>query len=587
MSSETTVGREAIQIVEIKQPICSRVFGTSPCTATGTGDTKCYNTRSTCQDAENFALDGTPLSLFFGKGGVAEIDIDGVDYLFPSLVSVSTAPTVINFGGSNSDLQGLGNRALCTLVFSDHQHTDRLVDPYLSGRTWDPMSSERGSFWARWVARNKYRSQIQIVIYDGYAGQSLAAMTNRTYFMETITNVDSSGRVTMAGKDILSKVEERKAQAPKTSLGKLYADITAGATSFLLVNAFAADYSSSGVVRVNDELISYASTATVTDGVTFGGLSRGQYRTQAEEHSANDGVQQCIVYSEATVDSVISDLLTTYCGIDAAWLDTANWSDEREDYLDAYRLNTVITEPTSVYKLISEIQAQTLCYIWWDERDALVKMKAVRGYIETPATLTDAANIISGSLQIKDRPRDRTSQCWFYYNPATYLALSKATDFQSQYVTADLETETAELYGTASIRKIFSRWLDDEATVFYTGNRILDGFKYTPQWLHFMLDAKDRTFWLSDDFFLSHYLDLDEYGARRNRKWTIISAEEVIPGETVRYVAIETSPYGQLHFVMDAAAEDFTGYDSAPIKNAYIGDADGLLTGGATAGVIS
>ena len=585
--SNTTVGREPIQLVEIKQPICSRTFGISPCTASGTADTKCYNTRSTCQDTANFELDSTPLSLFFGKGLVAGIDISGVDYILPSLVSVSTAPTVINFGGSNSDAQGLGNRAVCTLTFSDHQHSDRLVDPYLSGRSWEPMSSDRGSFWSRWIARNKYRSQIEIVIYEGYAGQALSAMTKRTYFMETITNVDSSGRVTMTGKDILAKIEERKAQAPKTSLGKLYADITAVATSFLLVNALESDYASGGVVRINDELIAYTSTATGTDGVTFSGLTRAQYRTTAEEHKANDGVQQCVVYSEATIDSVISDLLTTYGGIDSAWLDTANWADERGDYLDAYRLNTVITEPTPVYKLISEIQEQALCYIWWDERDALIKLKAVRGYIETPETLSDSASIISGSLKIKDRPRDRTSQCWFYYSPITYLNVARATDFKSQYVTADLETETEELYGTASIRKIFSRWIDDESTVLYTGNRILDGFKIVPQWLHFTLDAKDRDLWLADDFFLSHHLDIDEFGERRNRKWTVVSAEEIVPGEIVRYSAIETNAYGKLHFVMDAAAADFTDYASAPTKNAYIGDASGLLTGGVTAGVIA
>ena len=60
------VGREPIQIVEILQPLCTNEFGVAPCTATGTADTKCYNTRATCQDTANFAL-GTPLSLFFTK----------------------------------------------------------------------------------------------------------------------------------------------------------------------------------------------------------------------------------------------------------------------------------------------------------------------------------------------------------------------------------------------------------------------------------------------------------------------------------------------------------------------------------------
>ena len=81
--SETTAGREPTQIVEIKQPICSRAFGTSPCTASGTGDTKCYNTRATCQDAANFALDTTPLSLFFCKGLVGGTDAVGGPHMVP------------------------------------------------------------------------------------------------------------------------------------------------------------------------------------------------------------------------------------------------------------------------------------------------------------------------------------------------------------------------------------------------------------------------------------------------------------------------------------------------------------------------
>ena len=37
---------QPIQVIEIVQPICSRVFGTSPCDATGD---KCWNTDATCK----------------------------------------------------------------------------------------------------------------------------------------------------------------------------------------------------------------------------------------------------------------------------------------------------------------------------------------------------------------------------------------------------------------------------------------------------------------------------------------------------------------------------------------------------------
>jgi hypothetical protein len=46
--------KEHINIVEIDVPRCVNIHGTSPCTATETGDAKCYNTRSTCNDLANY-----------------------------------------------------------------------------------------------------------------------------------------------------------------------------------------------------------------------------------------------------------------------------------------------------------------------------------------------------------------------------------------------------------------------------------------------------------------------------------------------------------------------------------------------------
>ena len=47
-------GKEHIDIVEIDVPRCVNTYGVSPCTATGSGDDKCYNTLATCQDLPNY-----------------------------------------------------------------------------------------------------------------------------------------------------------------------------------------------------------------------------------------------------------------------------------------------------------------------------------------------------------------------------------------------------------------------------------------------------------------------------------------------------------------------------------------------------
>lgn len=589
--TETTVGREPVQIVEIQQPLCENVFGAAPCTATGTNDTKCYNTRATCQDSANFAL-GDPLKLYFSAGQIfrhyngAAVSLP--PNIIPSLVSVSTSPTRINLAGANPDAQGLGNRALCTISIQDHQHSDRVVDPYVDGRSWNPLDASRGSFWTRWLVRNKYRQNVVVKVYEGYVGQTLAQMVVRQYFLQSIEGPDDSGRITIQAKDILAKLEERKAQAPAASAGELYADIDNSQTSFTVANAVLADYPSSGTVRIDDELITYTSTSTVANGIQLAGCTRGADNSTARAHSAKDAVQECVRYTEARLDDVLEDLLTTYGEIPSAYIDSAGFTAEVDNYATAYRLTTIITEPTAVSELISQIQIQALCYVWWDERDSLIKMKIIRGIDEEPDTVTDESNIIAGSFSLMEKPRERASQVWIYYGRTDYSkAINSAASYPNLTIIADLESETDVQYGEASIRKIFGNWLRSSALANTTATKIINRYRDIPSQATFELDAKDRDYWIGDVFKISHHLDVNQYGERRIRNWTVVSAEEIIPGDRVRYLVEDTTLYGRIHFVMADAAADYPGYDVAPFKNCYVGDADGLLSDGEPSGRIS
>jgi hypothetical protein len=101
------------------------------------------------------------------------------------------------------------------------------------------------------------------------------------------------------------------------------------------------------------------------------------------------------------------------------------------------------------------------------------------------------------------------------------------------------------------------------------------------------MDAKDRGYWVGDSVYISHHLDVDEFGDRRVRQWTITSAEEKVPGEVVEYVAEDTTLYGKIHYIMANGTADYPGAASAPFKNLYIGDADGLLSDGTACGRIA
>lgn len=757
--TETTIGREPVQIVEIQQPLCANTFGTAPCTASGTGDTKCYNTRASCQDAANYrispaghlnadlvyeqgdtipgpALDATargadlffavkasfpsdasgvlwehggsgvgiyigidtsgnivfragdgstlnPASaakivtpatavygktlvlfgevdlsankvtlwlwderlreltqldtdtaasafstwsggdsggvgkissssttgentadfngtidylkiylqtsapdmtasfkqpLYFSRGNVADRGVPGVPYLIPSLVSVSTAPTVINLAASNPDAKGLGTRALATIQFKDHPHTDRVVDPYLDGRTFSPM--QRGSFWSKWLVRNLYRTNIMVKVYEGYAGQALSAMTVRRYFITGVNGPDDAGNVTIRAQDILARVEERKATAPQKSPGELYSDIEADDLEIGIANGTLSDYPSSGTVRIDEELIKYSSIGETDNGVAISVSERGAYGTTADTHEAESSVQRCVVWEDVRVEKIVRDLLVDWAGIDEGYLDYGNWQSESLTHLPQYRLSTVVTEPEAVIDLLSELQEQCSFYIWWDERDALIKFKAIRGLGSEPDAITAESNILPG-FSIAEMPRQRVSQVWFYYQMRDYTqSLEEPVNYSRATVDADLDAESEEEYGEPSIRKIFSRWISTAALANTTASKIRNRYVETPRVAAFEMDAKDRTYWTGANVAIQHYLDVDEFGQQRTRYWTIISAEEVLPGERVRYKAEDTTLYGSVSYILAAGAADYPGAGSYVFGDAYIGDADGFLSDG-------
>jgi len=111
--------------------------------------------------------------------------------------------------------------------------------------------------------------------------------------------------------------------------------------------------------------------------------------------------------------------------------------------------------------------------------------------------------------------------------------------------------------------------------------RILLRYIDTPFECTFEMDAKDRNYWVGDAVKISHYLDVDQYGERQERTWTIVSADEIEAGHKVRYVAEDTTLYGEVNFYMYDAFPDFTAAP-VPFGVSFMGDENGILGDGIT-----
>lgn len=539
---ESVFGREPITIVEIVQDTCTRTYGSAPCTAAlgVTGQAKCFNTLATCQSTAAFQRSERSIWLCNARENIPA-------GMIPSLAGVTSSPTRINIGGGDKSTGPLGKRAGVTVTVQDHPHNDAGLDPYQAERVsgaaqadgigYDP--EEYGSFWSKWLARNPYHTGRPLRIYDGYVGQDISEMQIRHFVIDRIDGPDASGGVTIRGKDLLTLAEGKKAQAPELSPGVLHEDIDETASVIRVVGAALSDYPDPvGAVRIGSELVSYASRSLSGGVITFSGVTRATYNTEASDHKAGATVQRCLGFGGQPAYVAVRSLLTQFAGIPMSAIPFSEWEAEGSRWLtQAVMSDTPITEPTGVDELIGEICEQFLFYVWVDERAQKIRLRAVRPVMDDDVvTLTDDANIIAGSQGLSFEPDQRVTQVWVYLDQRNPTEPPDDQRGYSQVVaTPDLAAQSPEQYGDRRVRRIYGRFLAGSAQVTPLAVRTLARYRDTPRYLSLALDAKDRHLWVGDVARVNTRVDTDATGRPVPHLWQVISASEQRPGELYKY----------------------------------------------------
>lgn len=568
---------ESIQIVEIQQRLCVNTYGTSPCTASGPAALKCYNTLPFCQDTANYSDTGNTISLFFTRDSGVFRTVEGAEYLMGSLVNVADSPAKVNIAAQDRNTSGFGLSASMTLQFKEFPHTDFLVDPYLSDRDFDPAAKGRGGFWSRWIVRNRFYQNYKVILHEGVVGDALADMTSSTYFIEKISGPDSNGQVTMECRDLLARFEKDKTQIPEKSRGVLQQSIGLGATEFEVNLATTADYPVPGKVRIGDEIISYTTAVTSANGVTLSGGERAVNNTTASTHDFDSSVQLCFELDNEPVDTALAAIMEDYATVDGVNLDTTGWATEIETYRGLFRLTGLISTPTPVAQVVGNIAEQVGFYFWWDLQAALLRLKAVRGADAQPDTLSERFNIVKGSFSLVDKPDRRAAVVVYYYNRDVFTG---ASDDPNAYKTAVVPVSSNPGYDENPVREVYAQFITSRALAESVSSAIITRYAQTPREATFTVARKDGAYEIGDQVLLDHDSIKDQFGANDVYAWTIVKKEPLEARSKFRYTAEETRLIATLNFIMADATDPYDPADDIPFKNAYIGDADGLLSDG-------
>jgi hypothetical protein len=531
--------RQHIYVVEIDMSYCSLSFGVAPCTATGSGDDKCYNTRASSQDIANYA-DSTKTYRFCTNVSPHPVGLDAI----PSIDRINMTPSKIDLKG------GLGTRSSLSITFNDHPSSDLNIDKYVGERSF--IASDRGSYWTKFRARNPDYQNQEIRVLSGYLNEDgsydSANFQTRTYLVDRLDV--SSGRATLTAKDPLKLVMSKKAQAPVPSTGLLQSALSASATTATLIPAGVgnSEYDTSGWVLIKSEVMAFTRSG---DTLT---LTRAQYNTVATTHAANDTVQQCLEYSGATrgqLDFIIDDLLTNFANVPSAYIPTTEWDSEVSTYLSGL-LSAIIVKPMDVNKLLMELSESMPHYLWWDERTSEIQLTALKAPPTSANVLDMDGNIIEDSMNVKDRPDLRASTIFVnfgQFDPTKKL--NEIGNYKQTYIRAD--TDSITTYGGSEIKVINSRWISDtnKAAALQLAALIGRRFSDIPREINFELDAKDSSTWIGQSRAINHRDITDFSGSPVDTVFQITSVSE---RDVYKYSALEFT-YG------DSLPEDEGGGD--------------------------
>jgi hypothetical protein len=154
-------GKQTVTIVEIDMPFCQLEYGATNAAGTcaaqlgpdegtqssppiaNTGNRKCYNTRATCQDPDNYLPATQVIRFSHPQRGLTK----HYDNVFPMLVAEPGNPAVtpgaINLGGMDRSLSALGAREVVDVTFEDARWNDHLFDKYRLERISGDASLEQ------------------------------------------------------------------------------------------------------------------------------------------------------------------------------------------------------------------------------------------------------------------------------------------------------------------------------------------------------------------------------------------------------------------------------------------------------------
>jgi hypothetical protein len=471
----------------------------------------CYNTFGTCQDKPNY-VKGTQTYKFCSR---AIAKLPPGELVRPYIQEWQSAPTEIDPQG------GLARSSKTTLTLVDEPSTDFECDKYFSRR----VAPAAGTFLTRLRARNINYFGRFARLRLGYPVDPWDWNTFQTelYIVDSM-EFDKDGNLIVDLKDPIKLADNTSIPAP--SDGTLSADILIGATSLTLATGKGAQYGSSGVIRIGDEVLSFSSRSTDT----LNGLTHALFGTVAAAHKTNDKVQLCKTYTSTALTDIIISLLNA-SGVSSTYIDTAQMASENTRWLSQYVITVCLTEPTAPSKYIGELCRESNSMMWWHPVQQKFKFKVNMPESGTSTTplFDEVGNFIEKSIAVDILDDERLTYGAFFCNLSSAVAnRSEDKNYLFGSIFIDTDAESVNEYGDRRTEVIRSRFLtaSNALAAIATASRMVSWRRDAPFKFSAHIDPKDYTIQVGDLIDISTRKIVDPAGNNKISRVRVVKLED-------------------------------------------------------------
>ena len=354
-----------------------------------------------------------------------------------------------------------------------------------------PWNGGSGTYFGRLLANNPYFLNRRVKIYSGFFSHgdvfSFGNFQERDYFIKDIVGPDNKGIVKIKAFDILSQTKEDT--MPRATNGYLGAALVAATTNTSIDVGNNDGFQASGYAIINDEIVSYTSSATANH-ITLG--SRGQGGTEAADHASGDAIRHIEQYS-GNITDVVKTIFDNHTDIDTStYISTTDFDNEESNFLSSESIELWVAEPTPVDKVLNDICEQTFVMLFWDDVTQKIKLKAIGPTLTNAVEWNDNYHILQASASAKRPQKNIFSQCWVYYGRINKKgSKTDPQNYKSLYILIDSEIETG--LGKPNIKRLYCPDLPDAASS--TASKISSRFikqRSNPVEFTWEVDTKDQ-----------------------------------------------------------------------------------------------